>query len=72
MNNATQQLAAIGVAILGVAIVAVLVSKNAQTGSVIQSAGTAFSQVIGAALSPVSGSGSNPFGGGTSGGGFIP
>lgn len=44
------------VAIVGVAIVAVIVSKNAQTSTVIKSAGTAFAQVIGAAVGPVSGS----------------
>lgn len=69
MGNAGQQLAAIGVAILGVAILAVIVSRNAQTSTVIQSAGTAFSQILGTALSPVSGGGGSPFGGGGGGGG---
>jgi hypothetical protein len=40
-------------AIIGVAIIAVLVSNQAQTGQVLTSAGTAFSSVLGAALSPV-------------------
>lgn len=44
-------------AIIGVAIVAVLVSKNAQTGSVLTAGGNAFSQVLGTAVSPVTGSG---------------
>lgn len=38
-----------------VAIIALLVSKNAQTGSVIQSAASGLSSVIGAAVSPVTG-----------------
>jgi len=42
-------------AIVGVAIIAVLVSKQANTTNVISSAGTAFSQIVGAAISPVSG-----------------
>ena len=42
-------------AVIGVAIVAVIVSKNAQTGSVIQAAGSAFGSILGVALSPVTG-----------------
>ena len=45
------------VAIIGVAIVAVLVSRQAQTSSVIGAGGKAFSQILGAAVSPVSGGG---------------
>lgn len=41
-------------AIIGVAIIAVLVSKQANTSGVLQSAGAAFSQVLGAAVNPVS------------------
>jgi hypothetical protein len=41
--------------IIGLAIVAVVVSKNAQTSSVIGAGGSALSSVIGAAVSPVSG-----------------
>ena len=41
-------------ALIGLAIVAVIVGKNAQTGSVLTSAGTALSGVIGAAVAPVS------------------
>ena len=48
--------------ILTLAMIAVAVSKNAQTSSVIQGAGTALSSVIGAAVAPVSGSTSNTFG----------
>jgi PRD1 phage membrane DNA delivery len=48
--------------IITLAMVAVAVSKNAQTASVIQGAGTALSAVIGAAVAPVSGSGAATFG----------
>lgn len=43
-------------AIVGVAIIAVLVSQNAQTGSVLSAGSGAFSTSLGAALSPVTGS----------------
>lgn len=42
-------------AIVGVAIVAVLVSKNAQTQQLITSVGSTFSSIIKAAVAPVSG-----------------
>jgi hypothetical protein len=50
-------LVTIATAIIGVAIIAVLVSQRAQTGSVIQAAGQAFSSALNAAESPVTGSG---------------
>jgi hypothetical protein len=53
-------------AIVGVAIIAVLVSKNANTTGVIQAGGSAFSQALSTALSPVTGSGA--FGSFTGGG----
>ncbi len=63
-------LVTVATAIVGVAILAVLVSKNANTAGVLTSAGNAFSTALGAATGPVSGSGyggfgvsSNPFGG---------
>jgi hypothetical protein len=40
--------------IVGLAIVAVLVSQKAQTPGVVQAGGTALSQIIGAAVAPVS------------------
>lgn len=49
-------LASIATAVVGVAIIATLVSKNAQTSSVISSAGNAYAGVLSAALSPVTGS----------------
>ena len=42
-------------AIIGVAIIAVLVSKNANTSGVISAGGSAFSQALGTAISPVTG-----------------
>lgn len=47
----------IATAIIGVAIIAVLVSRNANTGGVIGAAGQAFAQDLGAAVSPVTGGG---------------
>ena len=52
-------------AIIGVAIIAVLVSKNANTTGVISAGGSAFSSALGTALSPVTGgSGFGSFTGG--------
>lgn len=45
-------------AIIGVAILAVLVSKQSQTSAVISAASKGFSQDLGVALSPVAGGGS--------------
>jgi membrane DNA delivery protein len=42
-------------AIVGVAIIAVIVSKNANTSGVIGAGGSAFSQSLGAAISPITG-----------------
>jgi len=47
----------IAVAVIGVAIIAVLVAKQANTAGVISSAGTAFEGILSAATKPVSGSG---------------
>ena len=54
-------------AIVGVAIIAVLVSKNANTTGVIQAGSQGFSGALGTALSPVTGS-SGGFGSFTGGG----
>lgn len=62
-------LVTIAVAIIGVAIVAVLVSKNAQTGQVINSASQGFSTALGTALSPVTGGSGLNLGGFPGGGG---
>jgi len=61
MNGVVGQIIAVFSMIVGVAILAVLVSKNSQTPAVIKSFGDAFSHSIRAATGPVSG-----FGGGLS------
>lgn len=48
--------------IVGLAIVSVVLSKNAQTPQVLQAGGSAFSSIIGAAVQPVSGATTNTFG----------
>lgn len=55
----------VATAIIGVAIIAVLVGSNAKTSSVITSAGSAFSSALGAAEAPVTGG--NSFGGSLTG-----
>ena len=48
-------LVTVATAIIGVAIIAVLVSRNAQTSNVITSAGAAFANDLSAAVAPVTG-----------------
>lgn len=55
MNSATSALLAMVSGIITLAIVSVLVSKRAQTPSVIGAAGSALGLVIGQAVSPVTG-----------------
>lgn len=50
---------AILTAIIGVAIIAVLVSKNSNTSGVLSAGGSAFSNIIKTAISPVTGGGSS-------------
>jgi len=56
MNQITEGVVTIATAIVGVAILAVLVSKNAQTPAVLGAAGSAFSNALSAATGPVTGS----------------
>jgi hypothetical protein len=58
MNQALASIVSVATAIVGIAIIAVLVSQRAQTSNVISSAGKAFSSAISAATAPVTG-GSN-------------
>ena len=51
-------------AIIGVALIAVLVSKNADTSRVIGAGASGFSQALSTALSPVTGTGGFTGGGG--------
>jgi len=55
MNNVTGQIVTVLTAIIGVAILAVLVSKRAQTPAVLDSFWDGFSRSINAATSPVTG-----------------
>jgi PRD1 phage membrane DNA delivery len=55
MSPFFETLTTIALAIVGLGIVSVLVSKNAQTPQVIQSAGSAFGNALGVAESPVTG-----------------
>jgi hypothetical protein len=60
MNEFWTTLTALGTAIVTVAIVAVIVSKNSQTSSVIQAGGSAFSNALSTAVSPVTGASTAP------------
>lgn len=57
MNRTMEAIVSVLVAVVGVAIIAVLVSKNANTAGVVSSAGGAFSSILKAATSPVTGGG---------------
>lgn len=55
MNDHVELGASILTAVIGVAIVAVIFSKKANTSGVIQAAGSAFSGILGVAVSPITG-----------------
>lgn len=57
MNQTISGLVTIATAIIGVAILAVLVSRQAQTPEVIKAASGGFSEALRAAVSPLSGGG---------------
>lgn len=63
MDRLTESVVTIAVAIIGLATLAVLVSKNANTVAVIGAAGNAFNSSLGTAISPVTGGGSSMGGG---------
>ena len=63
MSNISGTIVAVISGIIGLAIVAVIVSQRAQTPQVIQSTGSALSSIIGAAVAPITSGGSNQFGG---------
>lgn len=67
MNEFWTSITTIATAIVGVAIIAVLVSQRAQTGNVITSATTGFANDLTAAVAPVSGASASV---NTGGGGF--
>jgi hypothetical protein len=60
MGQGWEAIATIGAGVIGVAILAVLVSKNAQTPQVLGAAGSAFSNVLSAATGPVTGATAAP------------
>lgn len=57
MNNMMTGIVTILVAVIGVAMLATLVSKNAQTPQVLKAGGGAFAEILKAATGPVSGGG---------------
>ncbi len=57
MNNFWSGIVTVLVAIIGVAVLATLVSKNANTAAVIKSATGGFADMLGAATGPVGGGG---------------
>lgn len=74
MSDFWQGMVAIATAIVGLAVLAVLVSRNSNTAGVVSSLASGLSQDIGAAVSPVTGGGfgTNILGGNaiTNGGGY--
>ncbi len=59
MGHFTEMVTTIALAIISVAIVAVLVSKNSNTTGVIQASGSAFGNSLAVAEAPVTGSSLN-------------
>lgn len=57
MSDLGSSVVTVLLALLGVAIIAVLVSKNANTSGVLQAGGSAFSGILGTATNPFSASG---------------
>jgi hypothetical protein len=58
MDGLAEKVVTIAVAITGVAMLALIVSKQANTAGVITAGGDSFSKALATALSPVTGSGS--------------
>lgn len=54
-DDVSKGIFAVATAIVGVAIIAVLVAKNSQTTSVIQSISSAFTSALQTAVSPITG-----------------
>jgi hypothetical protein len=59
MQGATEAVVTIATAIVGVAILAILVSQKSNTSGVVQAFGSAFSNALGVAESPVTGANVN-------------
>lgn len=60
MNDIMKELATVLLGIVGVATVAVIVSRKSQSPAVIQAAGSAFANSLDVAVSPVTGNTSPP------------
>lgn len=58
MNALTEAIVTIATGIIGIAILAVIVSQRSNTANVLGAAGNAFAKSIGAATAPVTGGGS--------------
>lgn len=69
MSKIGEQITVVALAIVGVAVLAVLLSKNANTTGVISAASGGFNSSLAAALSPVTGGNQLGFTGVTGGGG---
>ncbi len=68
MKDLWEPVVTIAAGVIGVAILAVLVSRNAQTPQVLGAAGSAFSNVLSAATGPVTGNSAAPVNSISSGG----
>jgi len=55
MNQLTETAASIGLAIVGVAILAIIISRRSNAAGVITALGASFSNALGVAVSPVTG-----------------
>ena len=60
MNSITESVVTIATAIVGVAILAIIISKKSNTSGVIQAAGSAFGNALAVATSPVTGANVSP------------
>lgn len=60
MEKGTEAIVTIGTAIIGVAILAVIVSRNSNTTGVIQAAASGFGNALAVAVSPVTGASVTP------------
>jgi len=58
MNSVTESVVTVAVAIIGLATLAVIVSRNATTVPLVKAAGAVFNSSLATALSPVTGGGS--------------
>lgn len=60
MNNVIEPLVTVAGGVIGLAIIAVIVSKNARTADVIGATGSSFANILSAASAPVTGMATAP------------